>query len=108
MTTLVRTPVEVERPRPEPRQEDTTFVCANPDHYRLAARREHARLRDRRYVVPPGIISEHDYCGREETPEPIWFAGRPAFCPLGYEGDNHEWRASEWNPSSRREGAVWP
>jgi hypothetical protein len=81
MTTIGRAPVQAERARPEPRQEETTFVCTNPDHHLLASRRERIRLRDRRFSAPAGMIPAHDYCGAEETREAMYFAGRPGFLP---------------------------
>jgi hypothetical protein len=98
--------VETERPRLEPLAKEITFVCANPDHHLLAARREGTRLHDHRFRTPEGRIPAHDYCGVDERSETIWFRGRPALCPLGTAVDDHEWRESEATPSSRREGAV--
>ncbi|HEV8534332.1 MAG TPA: hypothetical protein VGR87_01230 [Candidatus Limnocylindria bacterium] len=99
MTTLIRPRVEAERPRPEPRQEETIFICANPDHHLLAAHRERMRLRDHRFIAPAGRIPEHDYCGAEAMREAIHIAGRPAFCALDGDVDDHEWRAAPVRPS---------
>ena len=104
MTTLIRPPFEAELPRSEPREEETTFVCANPDHYLLAARREQVRLHDRRFGAPDGRIPQHDYCGAQEEREAIWFKGRPAFCPLGVGADDHEWQESARGLGTSRRG----
>jgi hypothetical protein len=101
MTTIVRALVEDERPHPEPRQDETTFICVNPDHHLLAQRRERMRLRDHRFIAPPGGIPSHDYCGAQEQRGPVSFAGRPAFCPLGAGDEDHEWQETAWSNSSR-------
>lgn len=71
---------------------ELSFVCTNPEHRMVAARREQVRLRDRRWLAPPGRIPQRDYCASEgSADEPLRFRGRAAYCALGDLVDDHEW-----------------
>jgi hypothetical protein len=71
---------------------ELSFVCTNPEHRIVAARREQVRLRDRRWLAPPGRIPQRDYCASEgPADQPLRFRGRAAYCALGDLVDDHEW-----------------